>query len=222
LRDDVIQRQLSDAILRGDSETAEAKAKVLAQYAKNPTEALDDLYDAYSTVESLHALGEYDDARFASSANAARASLSVLKSSLTPRQTRFTSKICVGPVSGGNDVMSSIMAAMFTASGHQVTDLSRSATPREVLRNAEQSNAELLVVSFNEETSGLAKEFVHEYESGGFRGKFDVVAFLRGSQAASVVSSSFAFVAHDPLELLSKVTEFLIRRRGSARDRSSE
>ena len=222
MRDDVIQRQLSDAIVKGDSEAAEAKAKVLAQYAKNPTEALDDLYDAFRTAESLHSIGEYDDARFVASANAARASLNVLKSSLVPRQTRFTARICVGAVSGGSDVMSSIMAALFAAAGHQVTDLSRSATPREVLRNAEQSNAELLVVIFNEKDSGLSSEFAHEYESGGFRSKFDIVAFLRTPQEASVTSDSFAFAAHDSLELLSKTTEFVIRRRGSTREGSTD
>jgi methanogenic corrinoid protein MtbC1 len=217
LKDDVIQRQLSDAIVRGDVETAEAKAKILAQYAENPTEALDDLYDAFRTAESLHALGEYDEERFAASASAARASLDVLKSSLTPKQTRFTARICVGPVSGGNDVMSSIMAAMLAAAGHQVTDLSRATTPKELLRNAEQSAAELLIVSFDEQTATEAREFVNELESGGFRNKFDVIAFVRGSESTTVEPSSFAFVAHDPLGLLSRTTEFLIRSRGSAR-----
>ena len=212
----MIQRQLSDAIIRGDAETAEAKAKILVQYAKNPTEALDDLYDAFRTAESLHALGEYDEERFAASANAARASLNVLKSSVVPKQTRFTARICIGPVSGGNDVMSAIMAAMLAAAGHEVTDLSRATTPKELLRNAEQSSAELLIVSFNEQTATLAREFVDEFESGGFRSRIDVVAFVRGSQPTAVESSSFAFVVHEPLELLSKTTEFLIRSRGSA------
>lgn len=217
MKDDVIERQLSDAILRGDVETAEAKAKILAQYAEDPTEALDDLYDAFRTAESLHALGEYDEQRFAASASAARASLDVLKSSLIPKQTRFTARISVGPVSGGNDVMSSIMAAMLAAAGHQVTDLSRATTPKELLRNAEQSGAELLIVSFDEQTVALAREFVNELESGGFRNKFDVIAFVRGSQSTTFEPGSFAFVAYEPLGLLSRITEFLIRSRRSAR-----
>lgn len=218
LRDDVIQRQLSDAIVRGDAETAEAKARIIAQYAKDPTEALDDLYDAFRAAESLHTLGEYDEERFAASASAARSSLNVLKSSLIPKQTRFTARICVGPVSGGNDVMSGIMAAMLAAAGHEVTDLSRATTPKELLRNAEQSRAELLVVSFNEQTAALAREFVNEFESGGFRNKFGAIAFVRVPQSIAVESGSFTLVAHEPLELLSKTTEFLIRTRGSARE----
>jgi len=222
LRDDVIQRQLSDAIVRGDAETAEAKARIIAQYAKDPTEALDDLYDAFRAAESLHALGEYDEERFAASASAARSSLNVLKSSLIPKQTRFTARICVGPVSGGNDVMSAIMAAMLAAAGHEVTDLSRATTPKELLRNAEQSRAELLVVSFNEQTAALAREFVNEFESGGFRNKFDAIAFVRGPRSIAVESGSFTLVAHEPLELLSKTTEFLIRSRGSAREEPAD
>jgi len=217
LRDDVIQRQLSDAIVRGDSETAETKAKILAQYAKDPAEALDDLYDAFRTAESLHVLGEYDEQRFAASSSAARVSLNVLRPSLVPKQTRFTAKICIGPVSGGGDVMSAIMAAMLSAAGHEVTDLSRSTTPKELLRNAEQSNAELLVVSVNEHTVGALSEFVSEYESGGFRSKYEVIAFARGSQLSEDASSSFVLVAHEPLELLSKTTEFIIRAHGSDR-----
>jgi hypothetical protein len=95
LKDEVILRQLADAIVKGDAETAETKAKVIAQYAKNPTEGLDDLYDAFRTAESLHVVGGYNEERFASSANAARAALNVLKLNLIPKQTRFTAKICV-------------------------------------------------------------------------------------------------------------------------------
>jgi len=216
LRDDVIRRQLSDAIVRGDVGTAEAKAKILGQYADDPTEALDDLYDAFRTAESLHVLGEFDEERFTASANAARASLSALRSSLVPRQSRFTARICVGPISDGKDVMSSIMGAMLAAAGHQVTDLSRATTPRELLRNAEQNGAELLIVSFSEQTIGLAREFAKEFESGGFQDKFAVAAFSRGLQWVWAEPRPFAFVANEPLELLSKTTEFLIRNRRSA------
>jgi len=221
LRDEVIQRQLSDAIVKGDAETAETKARILAQYAEDPTDALDILYDAYSTVEGLHALGEYNDERFAASANAAQVSLNALKSSLIPKQSRFTARICVGPASGGNDFTSAIMAAMFLAAGHQATDLSRSTTPKELLRNAEQNSAEFLVVSFAPEMIGLIQEFAREYEAGGFRNKFHAIAFIRGSPPTETGQSPFVFVARDPLELLSRTTEILIRNRMSVRKESS-
>ena len=214
MKDEVIQKQLADAIVKGDVETAEAKAKVIAQYAKNPAEALDDLYDAFRAAESLHVLGEYDEERFAGCSNAARASLNVLKSNLTPRQTRFTAKICIGPISGGIDVMSGIMAALLTAAGCEATDISRATTAKELLRNAEQSNADLLIVSFNEKTANLVTEFVSEFQSGGFSNKFQAIAFVRGFQPTTDESTVFAFVAREPLELLSKTTEFLIRNQG--------
>ncbi len=222
MKDAVIQKQLSDAILRGDSQTAETKAKIIAQYAEDPTEALDDLYDAFRTAETLRALGEYDQARFAASCGAARVSLGILRASLVPKQTRFTARVCIGPVSGGGDVMSAIMAALLSAAGHEVVDLSKSTTPRELLRNAEQSNAELLIVSINEQTVAIVNEFVNEYESGGFRNKYGVIAFARGSQIPEPVLSSFVLVAHEPLELLSKTTELMIRKQGSDRTRRSE
>jgi methanogenic corrinoid protein MtbC1 len=218
LKDEVIQKQLADAIVEGNAEMAEAKAKVIAQYAKNPTEALDDLYDAFRTAESLHGLGEYSEERFAASANAARASLNVLKLNLTPRQTRFTAKICVGAVMGGNDVMSAIMAALLTAAGYEATDISRATTAKELLRNAEQNGAELLVVTFNEQTADLVSEFVSEFQAGGFGSKFDAIAFARGSQPTTDESGTFAFVAREPLELLSRTTEFLIRNRRKRAD----
>ena len=214
MKDEVILKQLADAIMKGDAETAEAKAKVIAQYAKEPDEALDDLYDAFRTVESLHMVGEYDAERFSASANAARASLNVLKVNLTPRQTRFTARICIGPVSGGNDVVSAIMGAMLTAAGCETIDISRAATAKELLRNAEQNRAELLVVSFNEQNANLEKEFVNEFQSGGFRNKFNAIAFARGPQPMTNESGAFVFVAREPLELLSKTTEFLIRNKG--------
>jgi methanogenic corrinoid protein MtbC1 len=213
LKDEVILRQLADAIVKGDAETAEVKAKVIAQYAKNPTEALDDLYDAFRTAESLHVVGEYSEERFASSASAARAALNVLKLNLTPKQTRFTAKICVGPVTGGNDMMSAIMAAMLTAAGCEAVDISRATTAKELLRNAEQNSAELLVVIFNEQTADLVKEFVKEFQSGGFRNKLHAIAFARGSQPTTDESGTFVFVAREPLELLSRTTEYLIRSR---------
>jgi methanogenic corrinoid protein MtbC1 len=213
LKDEVILRQLADAIMKGDAETAEVKAKVIAQYAKNPTEALDDLYDAFRTAESLHMVGGYSEERFASSANAARAALNVLKLNLTPKQTRFTAKICVGPVTGGNDMMSAIMAAMLTAAGCEAVDISRATTAKELLRNAEQSSAELLVVIFNEQTAEVVKEFVKEFQSGGFRNKLHAIAFARGSQPTTDESGTFVFVAREPLELLSRTTEYLIRSR---------
>jgi methanogenic corrinoid protein MtbC1 len=211
LKDEVIQAQLADAILKGDAETAEAKAKIIAQYAKNPAEALDDLYDAFRTVESLHSVGGCSEERFASSSGATRAALNVLKLNLTPKQTRFTAKICVGSMAAGNDMMSAIMAAMFTAAGCEAIDISRATTAKELLRNAEQNGAELLVVSFNESTNDLVKEFVNEFQSGGFRNRLHAIAFARGSESIRDESSMFVFVAREPLELLSKTTEFLIR-----------
>jgi len=218
LRDDVIRRQLSDAIVRGEADTAQAKAKILGEYSDDPTGALDDLYDAFRAAESLHTVGEFDQQRFAASVNAAIASLNVLKSSLIPRQSRFTARICVGRLSGGNDFLSAIMAAMLAAAGHQVTDLSRSTTPKELLRNAEQNGAELLVVCFNAQTIGLARGFATEFESGGFRNKFDAAAFYRGSPSAPFDAGPFAFVASEPLELLSKATEYLIRSRTATQE----
>ena len=214
MKDEVILRQLADAIMKGDAETAEVKAKVIAQYAKNPTETLDDLYDAFRAAESLHVVGGYSDERFALSVSATRAALNVLKLNLTPKQTRFTAKICVGPVTGGNDVMSAIMAAMLTAAGCEAVDISRATTAKELLRNAEQSSAELLVVIFNEQTADLVKEFVKEFQSGGFRNKLHAIAFARGSQPTTDESGTFVFVAREPLELLSRTTEYLIRSRG--------
>lgn len=220
MKDEVILRQLADAIMKGDAETAEVKAKVIAQYAKNPTEALDDLYDAFRTAESLHMVGGYSEERFTASGSAARAALNVLKLNLTPKQTRFTAKICVGMVTGGNDVMSAIMTAMLTAAGCEATDISRATTAKELLRNAEQSGAELLVVSFNEQTADLMKEFVNEFQSGGFRNKLHAIAFARGSQLTTDESGTFAFVTREPLELLSKTAEFLIRNQGKRNARS--
>ena len=214
MKDEVIQKQLADAIVKGDSETAEAKAKVIAQYAKDPTETLDDLYDAFRTAESLHVVGGYSDERFALSVSATRAALNVLKLNLTPKQTRFSAKICVGPITGGNDMMSAIMAAMLTAAGCEATDISRATTAKELLRNAEQNGAEFLVVSFSDQTADLMKEFVNEYQSGGFRNKLHAIAFAPGSQFAADESGTFLFVAREPLELLSRTTEYLIRSRG--------
>ena len=211
MKDEVIQKQLADAIMKGDAETAEAKAKVIAQYAKNPTETLDDLYDAFRAAESLHVVGGYSDERFALSVSATRAALNVLRLNLTPKQTRFTAKICVGPVAGGNDMMSAIMAAMLTAAGCEATDISRATTAKELLRNAEQNGAELLVVSFDEQAPELMREFVTEYQSGGFRNKLHAIGFARGSQLTKDETGTFVFVAREPLELLSKTTEFLIR-----------
>jgi methanogenic corrinoid protein MtbC1 len=213
LKDEVILKQLADAIVKGDAETAETKAKVIAQYAKNPAEGLDDLYDAFRTAESLHVVGGYSEERFASSANAARAALNVLKLNLTPKQTRFTVKICVGPVAGGNDITSAIMTAMLAAVGCEAIDISRSTTAKELLRNAEQTGAELLVVCLDEQTVALMKEFVNEFQSGGFGNKFHAIAFARGSQRVIDESGTFVFVASEPLELLSKTTEYLIRSR---------
>jgi methanogenic corrinoid protein MtbC1 len=220
LKDEVIQKQLADAIVKGDTETAEAKAKIISQYAKDPTEALDDLYDAFRTAESLHVVGGYSDERFASSARATRAALNVLKLNLIPKQTRFTAKICVGSVAGGSDMMSAIMAAMLTAAGCEATDISRATTAKELLRNAEQNGAELLIVTFNEPTNDLMKEFVNEFQSGGFRNKLHAIAFARGCELTRDESGMFAFVAREPLELLSKTTEFLIRNQRRLDDQS--
>ena len=209
--------------MRGDSQTAEMKAKVIAQYANDPVEALDDLYDAFRTAECLRVLGEYDEQRFAASSSAARVSLGILKASLAPKQTVFSARICIGPISGHGDIMSTIMAAMLLAAGHEVVDLSKSTTPRELLRNAEQSNAQYLIISINEQTAvSLVHEFVQEYKSGGFINKYGAMAFARGSQIPPSLSSSFIMISHEPLELLSKTTELMIRKHRSDRRRQEE
>jgi methylmalonyl-CoA mutase cobalamin-binding subunit len=110
-------------------------------------------------------------------------------------------------------MMSAIMAAMLTAAGCEAVDISRATTAKELLRNAEQNSAELLVVIFNEQTADLVKEFVKEFQSGGFRNKLHAIAFARGSQPTTDESGTFVFVAREPLELLSRTTEYLIRSR---------
>ena len=109
--------------------------------------------------------------------------------------------------------MSAIIAALLTATGCEATDMSRATTAKELLRNAEQNRAELLVVSFNEQTVSLVKEFASEYQLGGFQNRFHAIAFVRGPQSAADEPDVFIFIAREPLELLSKTTEFLIRNR---------
>jgi len=58
------------------------------------------------------------------------------------------------------------------------------------------------------------EEFVSEFQSGGFQNKFQAIAFARGCRPTRDESGTFAFVAHEPIELLSKTTELLIRNRG--------
>jgi hypothetical protein len=107
---------------------------------------------------------------------------------------------------------------MFTAAGHEAVDLSRSATPKELLRNAEQNGAELLIVRFTPRTLDLLQEFNTEFEAGGFRNKFLPIAFDSGTNSSSLQSSPFAFSAREPLELLSKTTELVIRKQRSIRE----
>ncbi len=208
-------KQLVEAILRGDSQLARDKALQVSYSTKNPRQALENILEAFNIVRDLRKMGEYDEPRTSSCVQAITASLSAIEPLLASKGVKLTGRVSVGAtVSSPDNIVIGITAAMLRTLGLMVTDFSRCQTPLELLRNAEQAGADLLVANLpGEEPATQLVALADVVVAGGFSQRFDIIAMVPESAVVFQPSPVIRAVARGSLEAVSKVTELVMKKR---------
>lgn len=208
-------QHLTNALLGGKAEeTRQAAYAALAQ-GSTPNEILDTLVDAVNIVVDLNEVGEYDQNRVVATEAAVNSCLQVIEESLQKSEGRFNVKASTGPVGlkAGN-LLSMAVSAFLRSAGFRCTNLGKTQTPLELLRNSEELGAELVVPLLSGEgVEEQLRGFTEAFERGGFRGKFEVIPVAPGLPES--VQTSIA-VARNSGEAISKATEWALKRKMSS------
>ncbi len=196
----------------------EARQSTNAALATGSTanEILDTLVDAVNIIVDLHEVGEYDQNRVAAVENAVTACLQVIEDKLLASEGRFNVKATTGPlgIKAGN-LLSMAVSASLRSVGFRSTNLGKSQTPLELLRNSEELGAGLVVPLLSgDRVEEQLQGFVEALDRGGFRAKFEVIPVAPG--LPETVQTSIP-VARNSGEAISKAAEWALKRQGQNR-----
>ena len=209
-------QQLTKALFSGKFDEARQSTYAALGRGNSNREVLDALVEAVSIVADLHEVGEYDQVRVAATESAVNSCLQVLEDWLAKSQGRFDLKVTIGPVglkAGG--VMSVALSAALRSVGFFSTNLSKTKTALELLRNSEELRADIVIALLPAEgVEGHVRNFAEEVERGGFKGRFEVILLAPG--LPSEVHSSLAIVRNSG-EAITKATEIALKKRSGPR-----
>ena len=209
-------QNLTNAVLAG--KMVEARQSSYAALARGCTtnEVLDAVVEAVNILVDLHEVGEYDQTRLGISENAVNASLQAIEDRLSKAEGRLNLKVTVGPVGmkAGN-ILALVIAATLRSVGFRAVCLSKTQTALDLLRNSEESGADLVIPLLGtSDVEGQLRGFMEEIERGGFKSKFGVIHVAPGLPDGFQTS---LMVAKNSSEAISKATEWALRRRSSQR-----
>jgi|GEM_PF-767394 hypothetical protein len=205
-------RDLTNAVLAGKAD--EARLSTYAALARGSTtiEVLDAVVEGVNILVDLHEVGEYDQARLNISENAVSASLQPIEDRLSKAEGRLNLKVTVGPVGlkGGN-LLALVLSATLRSMGFKAVCLSKTQTALELLRNSEESGADLVIPLLGtNDPEGQLGNFAGEIERGGFKSKFEVIHVVPGLPEGFQTPLK---VANNSSEAIRKATEWALKRR---------
>jgi len=206
-------QNLTNAVLAG--KVVEARQSTYAALARGCTtnEVLDAIVEAVNILVDLHEVGEYDQARLSTSENAVNSSLQAIEDRLSKADGKLNLKVTVGPVGlkAGN-ILASVLTATLRSIGFKAVCLSNTQTALELLRNSEETRADLVIpLLATADVEGQLRSFMEETERGGFRSKFGVIYVGSGLPEGFQTT---LMVARNSSEAIGKATEWALKRRG--------
>ena len=206
-------QQLTNAVLAGKSDEARQSTHAVLARGGSKNDILEAVAEAVNIIIDLNDVEEYDHERLGSVEGAVNSSIQVIEDKLAASEGKFNLKATVGPVGlkAGN-LLSITVSNALRSIGFHVTNLSKTKTPLELLRNSEELRADLVIpLLAREDVEGQLQAFMEEIERGGFKTKFEIVPVAPGL-SSSVTAS--VYVARDFGEAISRATEWALKKRG--------
>jgi dimethylamine corrinoid protein len=146
---DTIMKKLTDAVIAGDTASAEQAAKdalatgISAYYA-----IMNGLAEGMKTVGDKYEKKEYFLPDMLVSADAMYAGLNILTPHIPKSESKSKGKIILGVVEGDiHDIGKNIVKIMLTAAGYEVVDLGRDVPTADFIEKAKSEGAQVIAMS---------------------------------------------------------------------------
>jgi len=214
---DETARQLTNAIVKGDSSATEDLAKRLVERKRSVTQALDAIVDAMNIVNDLHSIGEYDHSKVSASSSATLAALQVFEPQLTVEESKAIGTVVLGCIpedSVGFD--RAIASSVLRAAGLKTLSLPTAATYEKLTSIANQNQCDLVVLLIKtHEDDPRVRTLALELRESLVQKTLKVL--VGGNLQAARICQKYGFTNYfsDLGDLVSKVTEIVIKERES-------
>jgi len=210
-------RQLTNAIVKGDSLATEDLAKRLVERKSSVTFALDAIVNAMNIVNDLHSIGEYDHSKVSASSSATLAALQVFEPQLSIEESKAIRTVVLGCIpedSAGFD--RAITSSVLRAAGLKTLNLQSAVTCESLTSIANQNQCDLVVLLIKtHEGDPRVQSLALEMRESLLKGTLKVL--VGGNPHAARICEKYGFTNYfsDLGDLVSKVTEIVIKERES-------
>jgi len=214
---DETARQLTNAIIKGDSLATEHLAKRLVEKKSSVTLALDAIVNAMNIVNDLHSIGEYDDSNVSASSSATLAALQVFEPQLSNEESKAIGTVvlrCIPEDSVGFN--RAIASSVLRAAGLKTLSLPTAVTYEKLTSIANQNQCDLVVLLIEtNEDDPRVQSLALELRESLLKRTLKVI--VGGNPQAAKICQKYGFTNYfsDLGDLVSKVTEIVIKERGS-------
>jgi len=214
---DEAARQLTNAIVKGDTLATEDAAKRLAEKENSVALALDAIVDAVNIVNDLRSIGEYDYSKVSSSSLAALAALRAFEPQLSAEESKAIGMVVLGCIPEDSVGLDTALASsVLRAAGLKTRSLETAVTCENLMKIVNQSQCDLVVLLIKT-TEGDPR--VQSLASGLRESllKKTIKVLVGGNLQAAKVCQKYGFTDYfsDLGDLVSKVTEIVIKERES-------
>jgi len=214
---DETARQLTNAIVKGDTYATEDAAKRLVEKESSVALALDAIVDAVNIVTDLRSIGEYDYSKASASSLATLAALKVFEPQLSAEESKAIGRVVLGCIPEDSVGLDTALAsAVLRAAGLKTRSLETAVTYENLMNIVNQSQYSLVVLLIKTAegdprvqslASGLRESLL----------KKTLKVLVGGNLQAAKVCQKYGFTNYfsDLGDLVSKVTEIVIKERES-------
>lgn len=214
---DEIARQLTNAIVKGDSLATEDLAKLLVERKSSVTQALDAVVDAMNIVNDLFSIGECDHSKVSASSSATLAALEVFEPLLSVEEGKAIGTVVLGCIPDDSvGVDKAIASSVLRAAGLKTLSLPATVTYENLTSIANQNQCDLVVLLIkthenDPRVQSLAIEMRESSPSTALK------VLVGGNLQAEKICMKYGFTSYfsDLGDLVSKVTEIVIKERES-------
>ena len=208
-KEDSLQ-QLTNALLTGKSDETKLRAYAAIKKGNNEREILDAVVEVVNIISDLQEVNQFDQPKIASLESAVNTCLQVLEEWLSKSEGRFGLMVTVGPVGLKTGLLSSLaLSASLRAIGFRSTNLGKTQTALDLLRNSEELDADLVIPILPADGTEHLLAFAEAYERGGFKNKFEIISIAPGTPENL---HSTLTIAQNAEEAISKATQWAIKK----------
>jgi len=214
---DETARQLTNAIVKGDSLATEDLAKRLVERKSSVTQALDAIINAMNIVNDLRSIGQYDHSKVSASSSATLAALQVFEPQLSVEESKAIGTVVLGCIpedSVGFD--RAIASSVLRAAGLKTLSLPATITYGNLTSIANQNQCDLVVLLIKtHENDPRVQNLALEMRESLLKKTLKVL--VGGNPHAARICEKYGFMNYfsDLGDLVSKVTEIVIKERES-------